>query len=100
MSRGLPFFTRRSPPEHVACAERVMEASSRVGIAAQSETALAAPLGAVEQLVEVGPVQIDLIKLAVKVAREVAEIAGESTGEQQSGHPLQPDQPVERGRGV
>src|SRR5262245_24088096 len=81
MLRALSFM---GPPECWRCVESV----------------LAARLCAVEQLVELGPAQIDLIELAIKVACDVADMAGEPIGEQQSRHPLQPDQPVERGWGV
>ena len=57
---------------------------------------LASLLGTFEQLVEFDRAQIDLIKLAIKAARDFTHIAGKSTGKQQPRQPLHPYQPVER----
>ena len=61
---------------------------------------LACLLGAFEQFVELIRAQIDLIELAIKVARDFAHRAGKPIGEEQARQPLHPDQPVEGRRRV
>src|SRR6516162_1439043 len=49
-----------------------------------------------QQRVEFGRAQIDLIELAIEVARYVADVANELARKQQTRHPLQPDPTVDR----
>src|SRR5215469_4905923 len=60
------------------------------------EMILSSLLGTFEQRVEFDRAQIDLIKLVIKVARDLARVAGKSIWKQQPRQPLHPDQPVER----
>src|SRR5262249_50638398 len=84
--------------ENVACAELHgnLLSPSMSGDYVELRNVLASLLGAFEQLVEFDRAQIDLIKLAIKVARDLAHVTGKSTGRQQPRQPLHPYQPVER----
>src|SRR5262249_11817416 len=53
-----------------------------------------------QQRVEFGPAHINLIELAVEVARRVADIALKLAWEHHARQPLQPDPPVDRRRCV